>query len=70
MDLKKFITEAASIFSMQFMLMMVFIALILIFYDSKVLEKNGASKDSKMAKYSGITYLFLGVALYIAAKFV
>lgn len=68
MDIKSIISEVASIISTRFMIMMVFIALILIFYDSKILDQEGATKDSKMAKYWGITYLFLGIGLYIAVK--
>ncbi|PKM52604.1 MAG: hypothetical protein CVV02_00265 [Firmicutes bacterium HGW-Firmicutes-7] len=70
MLLKSYLREFSSIMSMQFMFMMVIIAILLIFYDSKKLEKKGAVKDSKMAKYAGVAYLILGITLYITAKLV
>ncbi|PKM94827.1 MAG: hypothetical protein CVU84_07840 [Firmicutes bacterium HGW-Firmicutes-1] len=70
MLLKSILREFSSIISMQFMIMMVIIALILIFHDSPMLEKKGATKDSKMAKFCGVVYLILGVSLYFAAKIV
>ncbi|MBC7959908.1 MAG: hypothetical protein H7X94_08575 [Vallitaleaceae bacterium] len=68
--MKNFLREFASIASVQFMLMMVIIALILIFYDSKKLKEKGAMTDSKVAKGFGISYLILGIGLYIAGKFI
>lgn len=69
MELKDILKELSSIFSIRFMIMMILIAIVLIFIDSKTLEQDGASRDSKLARFSGIAYLFLGIGLYIAAKF-
>ncbi|MBC7958604.1 MAG: hypothetical protein H7X94_01945 [Vallitaleaceae bacterium] len=68
--MKNVLREFASIASVQFMLMMVVIALILIFYDSKKLNEKGATTDAKVAKGFGISYLILGIGLYIAGKMI
>lgn len=68
--MNKFLSEIASIASVQFMIMMIIIALILIFHDSKNLKKKGATKDYKIAKGAGICYLILGIGLYVFGNFV
>lgn len=67
---KGFLREFSSIMSFQFLLMIVIVAFILIFYDSKNLEKQGATKDSKLAKYCGVMYLIFGISLFVVAKLV
>lgn len=70
MDFKNIIQKFSGIVSTKFMVMMVIISLLLIFYDSKNLEKLELDKDSKIAKYTGIVYLFLGIGLYVVTKFI
>lgn len=67
--METFLKDLLSIISVQFMFMMVAIALILIFYDSRILKKKGATRDYKLAKSAGVCYLILGIGLYIAGKF-
>jgi len=68
MKLEDILKELSSIFSIRFLIMMLLIAAILIFVDGKTLEQEGASRDSKLAKFSGMLYLFLGIGLFIAGK--
>lgn len=68
--MKNFLGEIASIASVQFMIMMIVIALILIFHDSKNLKKKGATKDYKIAKGAGVCYLILGIVLYFFGKII
>lgn len=65
-----FLQRFSGIVSAQFIFMIVIIALILILYDSKSLAKMNFHKESKMAKISGIVYLFLGLILFIITRFI
>lgn len=66
--MKTVIREIASIVTVQTMLMMIFVALLLIFYDCKKMKKKGAPKDYKIARFVGISYLVLGIGLYLVGK--
>lgn len=70
MDIKSIIKEIASIMSSRFMFMMLIIACILIFYDSKALKREEIYKESKIVKCIGIVYLILGIGLYIGGKYI
>lgn len=67
---KDSLRDLASIFSINFMLITVGVALYVLLHDCKALKKKELMREYKMAMFSGILYLVLGVGLYIAGKFV
>lgn len=64
------IVKFKSIFSLQLIIFMICIGIFMIFYETYRLRKGKLAREEKMAKITGIVYTALGVAAYIATKFV
>ncbi|QUI21396.1 hypothetical protein HZI73_03445 [Vallitalea pronyensis] len=57
-----------SIFSLNFVVIMLIVGLVLLLWDRKVLYRKKIKKEHKIALILGIIYVSLGVVLYIAGN--
>lgn len=63
-----FLDKFGSVFSLNFILMLIFIGIFLVLWDAKKLKQDNLLKEYKIAKTLGYTYFFVGIAFYIAGK--
>lgn len=70
MDEKKLWVDFSGIFSFQFLIMMIIIALILLLLDGPRLKRDGYIKDFKLSKFFGVLYFVMGIFLFLLGKWI
>lgn len=64
------LNKFGSIFSNNFIIMLIIIAIILFTWDLKVLERKKRKKEYIIAKVIGVVYISLAIVLFIVGKIV
>lgn len=64
------LNKFGSIFSNNFVVMLIVIGLVLLIWDVRVLSRKKRKKEYMIAKVIGIVYISLGVVLFITGKII